>query len=380
MLQEDSYGAAGPSLIVTGGGTGGHVYPALAIASALTARSQQANAPARLLYVGGRHGLEGDLVRRYGLPFVAVSSGAFLGRGPIAVVRSGLALARGALQAFRIISAHRASGVLATGGYVSSPVVIAAWLARVPAMIYLPDVVPGMAVLHLSRFVKRVAVTSDQTRKYLPANKVIVSGYPVREDLRGDRQESRQRLGLNEDDKVILVLGGSRGARAINLAVMEMLPLVLEKAVVIHASGSDDEPMLAGAAASLQPHLKARYRLSSYLHEELAPAMAAADVAISRAGASVMGEYPHFGLPSILVPYPHAGRHQDHNAHYLVNQGAAVKVDQADLGARSLASIVDAMLCDRPRLDAMKQAARALSRPEAADVIARELLDLCSRT
>lgn len=363
-------------VMATGGGTGGHVYPALSILDALRARLS-GKEELVVLYVGSKGGLEEGIVTRAGLRFRAVPAGAVLGRSPLAVAGSVVRILAGIFSASGIVRSFRPSVVLATGGYVCVPVVLAATLARVPSLIFLPDVKPGLAVRFLSRFAARVAVSLPESRRYLPAEKVVPVGYPVRPELfAAEREESLRRLGLASGLPVVLVLGGSRGSQTINEAVLAALPELLLSCQVVHVAGQGNEARLRAAVATLPAEHRDRYHLYAYLHEDLPAALAAADLVVSRAGASVMGEYPAVGVASVLVPYPYAGAHQRLNAAQLVAQGAAVQIDDADLPKGVLAPTVLGILNDAERLAAMRAAARDLARPRAADEIAEMLEEL----
>lgn len=376
-------------LLLTGGGTGGHVYPALAVAEALrrdaeaggfgaTPASPCAAGPHELLYVGSQGGMEAGIVAQGGLPFRAILAGAVRGRSPFGLLVGAGRTAVGLLQALAIVGRYRPAAVLATGGYVCVPVVLAAWLRRVPVLMYLPDVEPGLAVSFLSRFAARVAVTSEGSRRFFAASKVVVTGYPVRPEVfEMDRARGRAHLGLPSDARVVLVFGGSRGARTLNEATAAALPRLLELAHVVHVCGREDESAARARLASLPSGLAERYHLYTYLHStEMAAALAAADLAVSRAGASTLGEFPAVGLPSILVPYPHAGAHQRLNAEALASLGAAVVLDNAAVRAGALLPAVEQLLGDPDRLAGMAAAARSLARPDAALAIARVLCGL----
>ena len=359
-------------LMVSGGGTGGHVYPALSILSALERRlAERTGEDLRVLYVGSRGGLEENIVRRAGLAFRTVPAGAVVGRSPVVVAANlGRTLA-GVAAALRHIYGFRPQAVLATGGYVCVPVVLAAWLARVPSLIFLPDMAPGLAIRSLARFATRIAVSFEEARRFLPAGKTTATGYPVRPELFAvDRGQARRELGLAADVPVLLVLGGSRGARPINEAIRVALPELLQACQVVHVAGELDEPRLRQAVAGLTEAQRRRYRLYAYLHEELPSALGAADIVVSRSGASVMGEYPAVGVPSILVPYPYAGAHQRLNAAQLVAKGAAVQLENEALSEGRLAATVLDLLADEERLASMRRAARELARPGAGEAIA----------
>jgi UDP-N-acetylglucosamine--N-acetylmuramyl-(pentapeptide) pyrophosphoryl-undecaprenol N-acetylglucosamine transferase len=261
-------------------------------------------------------------------------------------------------------------------------VVVAGWLRRVPIVIYLPDIEPGLAIRVLSRLARRVAVSVEESQRYFPAHKTTVTGYPVRSELltriaepanrRIGKREARKALDLEEGLKTLLVFGGSRGARSINLALGKVLDRLLDVCQIVHICGRLDAQWVEGRRAELPARLRARYRAYAYLHEEMALALAAADLVVARAGAATLGELPALGLPGILVPYPYAGRHQELNADYLVSHGAAVKVDNADLEEKLLPKVLE-LFGNEEFLAQMEERARSLARPEAAQRIAQEL-------
>ncbi|MBI4300836.1 MAG: undecaprenyldiphospho-muramoylpentapeptide beta-N-acetylglucosaminyltransferase [Chloroflexi bacterium] len=361
--------------VITGGGTGGHVYPALAVVEVL-AREEQDKGMSRseLLYVGMAQGIEAGLATRTGLPFAAVRAGAIRGGSPIRIVAGAAKLLLGIVRAWQVLRRFRPKAVLSTGGYVSVPVGLAAWLLRVPLVVYLPDVAPGWAVRLLARFARRVAVTSEASRAYLPPAKVVVTGYPVRAVFgSASKEEAQRKMGLDPVLPTLLLWGGSRGARSLNRALGVVLAEVLDLCQVLHVCGTEDEAEFQARREALPAELRERYHVHAYLYDDLPLAMVAADLAVSRAGASIMGEFPVAGLPSILVPYPYAGGHQWLNAKALVDGGAAEIIEDADLEARLLPAVRD-LICDQERLAGMAAACRRLARPDAAREIARLLL------
>jgi len=370
--------------LLSGGGTGGHVYPALAVAEQWQRLLSEAGG-GEALYVGTTGGMEAGIVLRAGMTFRPIRSAALRGKTAWQALRSGWEVARGVLESARILREFRPGAVLATGGYASAPVVIAAWLRRCPVMIYLPDIEPGLAVSTLSRLASKVAVSFEASKRHFPERwaagghgaKLMISGYPVRAGLySGDKRAARKRLGLLEGWKVLLILGGSRGAQSINHTTGKALGRLLQVAHVMHITGEADLPLLLQRRASLPQDLAGRYRPHAYLHEEMVDALLAADLAVARAGAATMGEFAAVGLPSILVPYPYAGRHQEANADYMVGQGAALKIHDAELTAETLAATVQELLGDEAALGAMAEKALALARPEAAEAIASQLASL----
>jgi len=363
-------------LLVTGGGTGGHVYPALAIVEALLGDQAGSTRREDVAWVGGSGGIEERILAREGVAFHSVPVAPLRGVGPRNMVRNVRRIRQGYGQSRELVARFRPDAVLATGGFVSVPLVLAARAGHCPSLVYLPDLRPGLAVRFLSLFAQRVAVSFGSVARYFPRRKVVVTGYPVRRALQtAEREKARRVLGLTDPDPVVLVLGGSRGAHRINEAVRGALEPLLGLAQVVHVSGQEDFSLLESLGRGLPDELRARYHLFAYLHEEMADALAASDLAVARAGAATLGEFPAVGLPAVLVPYPYAGQHQRVNAHYLADRGAAVIVDDAELGIRFL-TVVRELLSDRRRLCSMSEAARALAVPEAAATIAGELLAL----
>jgi UDP-N-acetylglucosamine--N-acetylmuramyl-(pentapeptide) pyrophosphoryl-undecaprenol N-acetylglucosamine transferase len=279
-------------------------------------------------------------------------------------------------QARRLLEQFRPDAVLATGGFVSVPVVCAARSVSCPSLVYLPDMQPGLAVRLLSRFSERIAVSFESVARYFPSGKVVVSGYPVRKALFSTTgTAARQALGLEAEAPVLLVFGGSRGARSINEAVRASLGDLLRMSQVLHISGPEDYQRMADLAARLPAEAQNRYHLCSYMYEHMTAALAAADLVVARAGAATLGEFPAVGLPSILVPYPYAGQHQQVNAQYMAKHGASLVIQDTELSAR-LAPTVGELLRSRERLAAMSRAARSLAVPGAAATLAAELCSL----
>ncbi len=280
--------------------------------------------------------MEGDLVAREAqLPFVALPAAAMRGRGPLAMARNSLTLLRGVRAARRLIRQERPAAILGTGGYVCVPLFVAAALEHVPTLLYLPDIVPGWAGRVLARLATQIGVTYDDSKKYLPAHKVIETGYPVRpEFFNVDRQASRAAFGIADDLPVVLVYGGSRGARSINRAIAAILPHLVQWAHILHVCGREgDETWLTTARDQLDPALAARYQVFPYLHADssrsMTAAFGAADLAVCRAGASTLAELPAAGLGAILIPL--TAVKQEHNAQALVRRGAAISLDNDTL-------------------------------------------------
>jgi len=339
-------------------------------------------------YVGEAGGIEETLARRANIPFSAVDSGQIRGRAPWVVARNLARMGRGAQQCSTLIREFKPDVAFITGGYVAAPLAWAAARARpkVPLLIYLPDLTPGQAIRLTSRLAEAVAVSFPEVAPYFPG-KAVVTGYPVRPELLAARKDTaRAALNLRHDLPLLLVFGGSRGSHSINQALLAALPHLLPICQVVHISGQYDWPeigdsglRIAGEFAANTGQPDVRYHPFPYLHDEMVQALAAADLVIARAGASVLGEFPAVGLPSILAPYPYAGQHQDANAAYLADRGAALVVSDSELAGR-LAPIVLGLFTEPERLAAMATSAKALARPGAAAAIAHELRQLAGVT
>lgn len=359
------------------------MYPALAIAKEWLglrgwglAPAHQAPVPSpEALWIGSLGGMEADLIPREGIPFRAIHAAGVHGVGWRRLPGNALRLVRGFFESLGVVRAFRPDVALVTGGFLAVPVALAAWLQRVPVMVYLPDLEPGLAIRVVSRLAQRIAVTADDSRRYFQARKMIVTGYPVRPELRqATRGQAQAHFGLDAARKTILVTGGSRGARSLNRATFAALPDWLETYQVIHLSGTLDWAEAEQARDSLPAALRPFYHAFPFLHE-MGLALAAADIVVSRAGASAIGEYPLFGLPAVLVPYPHAWRYQKVNADYLAARGAAIRLDEDEVSA-TLTTTVRELLADEQRLGRMQAAARAAAVPDAARRLAQELMAL----
>lgn len=334
--------------------------------------------PVDPVYLGSAGGVEERLARRADVRFEEVSAAGVHGLTAWRVVLNLAKLARGVVAAVRAGRRERPEALFVTGGYASVPVALAAWLLRVPVLLYLPDIDPGLAVRFIARLASRIGVTTEDSRAHFPRRKVFISGYPVRAEFAGStRSSARAMLGLEPGRPVVLFMGGSHGARSINEAVAGSLEGLLQEAQVVHVSGELDWPWVEARAGELPPDLRAFYHPLPYLHE-IGPALAAADLVVCRAGASTLGELPYLGLPAVLVPYPHAWRYQRVNAQWLTDRGAAVQLEDARL-QQDLLPMVRELLADPDRLTAMRDRARALARPDAAARLAGELRALGHR-
>ncbi|MFN2148768.1 MAG: UDP-N-acetylglucosamine--N-acetylmuramyl-(pentapeptide) pyrophosphoryl-undecaprenol N-acetylglucosamine transferase [Anaerolineales bacterium] len=338
------------------------MYPALAVVAALGEKAD-------VLWIGGRGGMEAALVGRSGIAFESIPAAGLHGVGMRMLPTNSVQLVRGIPAARRIIKRFQPDVLFFTGGYVGVPVSVAG--RRLPQAVFVPDVEPALALRLITRRADLIAVsTPDSKRFYADQAPVVVTGYPVRSELQPtDAGRARRSLGLAAEERTLLVYGGSRGARSINEALWANLGPVLELFQVVHITGELDWPRVEGVRAELTESQKARYAPHPYLHERMTDAFSAADLALTRAGAATLGELARFGLPAILVPYPHAWRYQQVNASYLAEQGAAVVAQDRTL-SEDLSERLQSLLADSERLDRMREASLALDRPNAAQAIA----------
>jgi len=363
-------------VIVSGGGTGGHVYPALAIADGLRLR----HPTAEILYVGTRNGLEHDIVPRTGYQFYAISGAGLKRRFTPGNLVTLWRAARGLAEAWVLLSRFKPDVVVGTGGYVCGPVVLAAVCKRVPTLIHEQNAFPGLTNRILARFASCTTLTFGEAVRYLPHKaRVRITGLPVRpEILAARRDEARAYYGLDNIFTVVS-FGGSRGARSINEAMVEVCRALKDDPAVrlYHATGRAQYDAFLKSLGDVQISLSAarNINIEPYFYD-IARLLAAADLVISRAGASTIAEITALGIPSILVPYPFAtGNHQEHNARALVRQGAAVLVPDRDLSGDVLLRLIEGLRRDVERRQRMAEAARALGKPDALE----RLLDIIDR-
>jgi UDP-N-acetylglucosamine--N-acetylmuramyl-(pentapeptide) pyrophosphoryl-undecaprenol N-acetylglucosamine transferase len=353
------------NVLFAGGGTGGHVYPALAVAEALLRREPGA----RILFAGSRAGMEASIVPRSGLPFAGLAVRPPRSRAPIRVAVSVAGIGASLVQAFAVLAQFRPSVVIATGGVAAVPTVLAAAVLNVPVVVLEGNAVPGRTNRWLARYSRVIAVSADEATAGLPAGRAVVTGLPVRRDVYTvTREAGCAAFGLQPARKTVLAIGGSQGAVHLNRAVEDAARRLASRGdlQVLHQlgggwSGTSGDRAVPEAGAEIG------YRRVAYL-EQMGPAYACADLVVSRCGANALAEIAACGLPAILVPYPFAADdHQARNAAPLVAAGAAVLILDAELTGSALATQIASILDTPGRLAAMAAAARSQGRPDAAD-------------
>jgi UDP-N-acetylglucosamine--N-acetylmuramyl-(pentapeptide) pyrophosphoryl-undecaprenol N-acetylglucosamine transferase len=356
------------------------VYPALTVLQALIEMLKAEAIPLDSLWVGSSGGMEADLVQRLGIPFETIPAAGVHGVGWRALPGNLLRLAKGFWASRRIIQEFNPDVMLFTGGYLAAPMALAGKIflrKPVPSVLFVPDIEPGLALKTLARFAEKIAVTAEDSQAYFKhKGRVVVTGYPVRRDLIAwDRQTAFQVLNLTSELPVLLVVGGSSGAQSINRALISNLVDLLPVMQIIHVSGQRNWAEAQVAVEGIDPGLAQRYHLFPYLHAEMGAALRAADLVLSRAGASCLGEYPAFGLPAILAPYPHAWRYQQINAEYLAKRDAAIILPDEALPQRLLPAVLE-LIHDPNRLVQMHAAMLALA-TSPADISIAGLIRNC---
>ncbi len=349
--------------MIAAGGTGGHIFPGIALAREIRARRPEAE----ILFVGSRHGLEAKLVPEAGFALELVRASGFAGKRLSAKARALAELPAGFFGARRLLSRRRVRAVAAVGGYVSVPVVAAARSLGVPTLIHESNAFPGIANRLLNRFATRTAVGVAAANSHL-ARPGVVTGTPVRPEF-----FDVPRLDPSATTRRLLVFGGSQGSRVLNRAMTEAAPLLESDGIdVIHQAGEKEFDSVR--ARSGRP-LPTGWRVEPFLphiHRELAWA----DLVLSRAGSQTLAELAAAGRPAILVPFGSATHgHQTENARAFERAGAAVAIQEGSLTGETLASAVRALITDRGRLVEMGESARAFSRPDATKILADLLFE-----
>ena len=362
-------------VVIAAGGTGGHIYPALAVARSLRALP----AAPELAWIGGHRGLEAAIVPASGIPFsrLALRSLRSAGRD-VHLVLDPLRLAASFPQALWRLLRARPDAIVTSGGYVAIPILAAARVLRIPVVLWEGNVVPGRSVRATARLADAVAVSFQATCAALGVGRCYVTGTPIRDPRTIDREAAREGLGIPAGPRLLLVFGGSQAVRRFNEAVSGALERLVERCWVLHVTGEAGYAEMLAVREGLPPDRRDRYRPYPFLADEMTAALAAADLVVGRAGSSTLAEAAAFGLPMVCVPYPHAAGHQRANAEAYAATGAARVVDDADFDADAL--VAAARLLDDPAGHlAMSAAARAAARPGAADAVARLVVAAATR-
>jgi UDP-N-acetylglucosamine--N-acetylmuramyl-(pentapeptide) pyrophosphoryl-undecaprenol N-acetylglucosamine transferase len=355
--------------VIAGGGTGGHLYPGIAIAEEIRRRSPAA----RIVFAGRGLPLEREIVGGHGYELLAVSSGGVVGHSIGRRVKGALLALKGIVESMRMLGRLKPKAVIGVGGYASGPMVLAAAIRRIPTLVEEQNAVPGLTNRLLGRVAGEVAITFEETRRYF-GGRGVVTGSPIRAEFAvADRQRARRRREAG-GALHLLVFGGSQGARALNSAVLAALPILAERRGrlrITHGTGAADLERVragytaAGFEADVRPYIK-----------EIRAAYEDADLVVGRAGASTVSELAACGRAAILVPLPTSAHdHQAQNAARVAAAGAAIVITEKDLDGAALAAAVATLANEPARLAGMERAAAALARPDAA----ARIVDLVER-
>jgi len=359
-------------IVLTGGGTGGHAYPATSIGRAI--RSEMPDC--ELLYIGSRNGMEEGMAAKAEIPFVGLTSRKMGRLVSFGTVLTALSLGKGFVEALGTLRRFKPDLVIGTGGYVAAAVVLAQALRGGKTLIHEQNMVPGRTNSLLARFASRICVSFEDTLKCFPAKKTVVTGLPVRPEISSvpDKAVAREKLGLDPDRFTVLVFGGSQGARTLNRAVASALPRLREMPIqLFHQAGKrnfDEAEENAKSAGWADYHLRA------YV-DDMAAAYGSADLIVCRSGASTVCEITIVGLPAVFVPYPFAITNEQRlNARYVADHGGAVVIEDSEFTGDVLADHVERFLNSPDELQRMREASRKLGKPDAAHSVVAVAFDL----
>jgi UDP-N-acetylglucosamine--N-acetylmuramyl-(pentapeptide) pyrophosphoryl-undecaprenol N-acetylglucosamine transferase len=352
-------------IVIAGGGTGGHVFPAIAIADALC----EHGVASEVIFIGTDKGLEARVVPQVGYPLETIHAEGFVGKSWTEKCSSIWTLLRSFAEARTILQRLRPQLVIGVGGYVSFSAVLAAYFRNIPILIHEQNAIPGLANRQLARFADTVAITYQESLSYFPAEKTVLTGNPVRKNLlKVDKRLARETFHLDPSRFTIFIFGGSAGARRINRAVTEALDLLIDlrdRVQFIHQTGDSD----------YEETIK-KYRSLGFFGtvvpfvDKMAEAYAVADIVVCRAGATTLAEITAIGKAAVLIPYPYAAaNHQERNARKLEDMGAARVIADRELNGMRLAELIRTLYVDDRQRSELERHAAAFGRLDAADRI-----------
>lgn len=349
-------------IVVSGGGTGGHIYPALALIREINQEVDQA----QFLYIGTENGLESKLVGRENIPFKSIFITGFKRKFSLDNFKTIYRFIKGVKDSKRMLKEFKPDVVIGTGGYVCGPVVYAAAKLGIPTIIHEQNSVPGLTNKFLSRYVDRIAVCFEEAKQYFPTEKVVMTGNPrASEVVNQDGAKGKRSVGLNPNVPAVLIFGGSRGARPINEAVLKSLVQISEKPYqVLYVTGDVHYDEVKTEVEILgNPE---NVIIKPFIHN-MPEVLAGIDLTVSRAGATTLAELTALGIPSILIPSPYVtNNHQEKNARALSDHGAAELVLESELNSAKLIEKIDSILMQPQKLMKMGAAAKKLGVPDSA--------------
>ncbi len=367
----------GVKILIASGGSGGHIFPAIALAEELRLKESSAD----IMFVGSDKALDRRIFEKEGFKYRLLSANKLPYKASFNTLLFALKLSIDILKSLTIIINYKPDAVVGFGGYISSPVIVAAYILGVPRMVHEQNVVPGRANAMLFRFADRIAVSFNETKDHLGiyAKKAVFTGNPIRASLlKDDKPGNIKKLGLDPKKFTILVIGGSQGAHNLNKAFLESLSKMGEDIrhtlQIIHITGVADY----GWANSAYKELSIEHRVYSFL-DRIEEAYSASDLVVTRSGASAIFEIAYFGRPMILIPYPFALSHQSENARIFSARGAALKIDEKDLSGDIMQDRIEGLLKDRNKLSEMGGSARRMSAPNSSRSLAEAVLSIRKR-
>jgi len=349
--------------------TGGGIYPALAVLQKLEKETES------VLWVGSRSGMEETFMAQYKVPFKSISAAGVHGISLKELPYSIKQLFTGWQESKTIIQDFQPDVIFYTGGYIGIPMALAS--RKIPSVVFIPDIEPGLALKIIMRFAHSIAVSTTKTLPYIPKNKnTNVTGYPIRNEIKKwTRKNSRAHFKIPLKHKVLLVFGGSKGARSINQALLPVLNKLLDDMHVIHITGKDNWEDIQKDILIYGIKNTKKYHPFPFLQDDMGAAFAAADLTVCRAGASIIGELPYFKLPAVLVPYPHAWQYQKQNAEYLSQNNGALILEDQKLTEELYQTII-ITISNKNKLELMRENMEKLSVENAEDLIADMILDV----
>lgn len=363
------------NIVIAGGGTGGHVFPALAVARELIKQMPDT----RITFVGTARGIESKIIPKEGFDIRFIRSEGLVGKGLFGTLGSALKIPLSLKDSSRVLQEIGPDLVFGVGGYSSGPVTLCAKWMRIQTVIHEQNTLPGLTNRMLGKIVDRVAVSYQESIRFFPREKTCLTGNPVRAEIvAGDRERGYERFSLQKDRFTIFVFGGSRGASHINHAVGESLSYLMpvrDKIQFLHQTGEDESELMKNVYHSKE----FRGTVLPFAYE-MADAYAAADLIISRAGATTLAELTACGKAAVLIPYPHAaGNHQEINARKLWDIGAAQMILDGDLNGKTLADMVLYLLDDPEAIGQMERTSKSIGSTEATRKIAGLIMGLVKK-
>jgi len=393
-------------IIISGGGTGGHIYPGIAIANELLRLKRDLE----IIFIGGKDRLEAKIIPRHNFSFLPISVAGFPRRLTWRWFQVIPKVLLGIIASFILLRRLKPEAVIGTGGYVCGPVLLAAALLRIPTLIQEQNAIPGLTNRILGRLVDEIHVAFEEAAEHFKVDKVRVTGNPIRREIRvlaqrrhtyGEARSGTQvplphqmfaKFGLESGKKTVFVMGGSQGAHPINVAMIEALNRLADhkakpdvskangleplpsKLQIIHQTGQDDYELVKSEYTKRETNIT---NLVQPYFENIPEIYALADLMICRTGAMTIAEITAYGLPAILIPYPYStGDHQLINAQAMANKGAAIIINEAELTGEILAKKLIDLLENEQQLEQMAAASRSLGKPRAAEEIAQAILNL----